>query len=60
MNSPRSLFIPIEKVMFSEGKEKETRGADELIQIRRTRSIALYHGTSTTTIVNVKLGTFFL
>ena len=46
MNSPRYLFIPIEKVIFSEGKKKGTRGGNELIKIRKIRSIVLYHETS--------------
>ena len=45
MHSPRSLFIPIKKVIFSEGKKKGTRGGNELIKIRKNRSIILYHET---------------
>ena len=43
MNSPRSLFIPIEKVIFLEGKKKEMQGGNGLIKIRKIRSIVLYH-----------------
>ena len=46
MNSPRSLFIPIEKVIFSEPKKKGTRGGNELIKMRKIRSIVLYHEAS--------------
>ena len=45
MNSWLSLFIPIEKVIFSEGKKK-TWGGNELIKSRKIRSIVLYHETS--------------
>ena len=43
MHSPSSLFIPIKKVVFSEGKKKGTRGGNELIKIRKSGSIVLYH-----------------
>ena len=46
MNSGRSLFTPIEKVIFSGGKEKGTQGGNELIKIRKIKSIVLYHETS--------------
>ena len=43
MNSPNSLFIPIEKVIFSEGKKTGTREGNKLIKIRKIGSIVLYH-----------------
>ena len=46
MNSSNSLFIPIEKVIFLEGKKKGMQEGNELIKIRKIRSIVLYHETS--------------
>ena len=46
MNSGRSVFTPIEKVIFSGGKEKGTWGGNKLIKIRKIKSIVLYHETS--------------
>ena len=37
MNSGRSLFTPIEKVIFSGGKEKGTRGGNELIKLEKSK-----------------------
>ena len=46
MNSGRSVFTPIEKVIFLGGKEKGTWGGNKLIKIRKIKSIVLYHETS--------------
>ena len=46
MNSPNSFFIPIKKVIFSEGKKKGTQEGNELIKIGKIRSIVLYHEIS--------------